>query len=164
MAVIFEYFRAPDRGAALRLLKSPEGVPEAPGTAADSVETKRIDPTVVLGQLLAQVLGVPWDAGLVPSSLVWPQGEPEPDEDGGFAEDDPWSSGVTVEELGDVLRDGLAGIADADLPVVAGRWAGIGELGDDPDPEELTGLLGELVALARRAQGAGEHLYSWCCV
>ncbi|WP_067816315.1 hypothetical protein [Actinomadura kijaniata] len=168
MGVLFEYFRAADRGAALVLLGPDGDPPSAPSaTTADALRAEGIDSTVMLGQLVALVREVPWDSDLVRVDLVWPESEPDAADAGDLAEDSPWNSGVTVEELDDGLRDDLAAVPDAELPALAGRWARIertDELTDDADPEALAALLAQLVGLARRARDDGDHLYSWCSV
>ncbi|MGI5169832.1 hypothetical protein ACQEU3_36315 [Spirillospora sp. CA-253888] len=167
MGVLFEYFRAPDPAEALRLLGISEaGAPEAPSLCgADAMEAKGLDSTVTVGQLLAFILEVPWDVDLVQGELVWPQSPPASEREAEELPDDsPWNTGVTVEVLGDAVRDGLAGADDARFPELAERWAGIEEFGDDTDPGPLEEVIAELVALARRAGQSGERLFTWCSV
>ncbi|MCO5997483.1 hypothetical protein [Actinoallomurus rhizosphaericola] len=78
MGVLFDYFRAPDREAALRLLDEGDGVPTGPatiGAGMDALDAKGIDPYVILGRLLGLILAVPWSVGLVETVCVWPPEE-----------------------------------------------------------------------------------------
>ncbi|MFF0411840.1 hypothetical protein ACFYUY_15520 [Kitasatospora sp. NPDC004745] len=158
MGVLTDYFRAPDAAAVVRELERTDGgSPEF-----DGVRAKRIDPTVLLGQLVAAVRQEPWRAGLVTETPVWPTA-PLPGPGGPADEDDPWATGPWVTELGDDVRDALAGAGDERLPPAVAVWAVAEEWGG-ADPAELLPVAEELVALAGRARAAGERLYCWICL
>jgi hypothetical protein len=151
MGVLNDYFRARDDHEAARVT-SHLGGPLRPGDdghpAFDGVDAKGMDHTVVLGQLIALLRGVPWTPTLCGSRLV---------EDAcGDLEEGPW-----VVVIDDDVRDDLAAISPAALPALAERWTGIEEL-EGTDPSEIQPVLEALCALARRAREAGEHLYEWC--
>jgi hypothetical protein len=152
MGVLFDYFRAPDAKTAARAMELPGG-PLLPEAAFDGVEAKRIDPRVVLGQLVAFIRGVPWDVNLVRTVLVWPP----PGTDPGTAE--TW-----LEELNLEVRDALAAVDDARLPVLADQWARIEEFHRRVDTDVALSLIKDLVGLARRARDGGDRLYCWSCL
>src|SRR5690349_9214251 len=102
---LFDYFRAPDAAAVRRVLDADDGSTPV-GTAFDGVEVKGVDPTVVLGKMIAAIRQVPWSPDLVDDRLVWPAG----------GEEDPDFEGPWVTELDTSVRDALAQ-AD-DLPRV----------------------------------------------
>jgi hypothetical protein len=152
VGVLYDYFRAPDDAAVEALMAATGGGPVmvhgGDGPVADVVDAKGIDPTVILGQLVAMVRGVEWSPHVVDDELVWPEG------------DDEESEGPWVVVLDDLARDTLADIADGRLPELADRWSGIEELAGS-QREELLRSLTDLVNLARRARAASEHLYCW---
>jgi hypothetical protein len=152
MGVLYDYFRAPDTQAVLKLMELTDGGPVAtPGSTVDAVDGKGIEPTVTLGQLVAEVRGVEWDPEALGESLVWPTEDEATDDDAAW-----------VIVLGDDARDTLAGIEDAQIPARADWWAEIEELAmDDAEPEALVPVLTELVELARRARTADDHVYCW---
>lgn len=152
MGVLYDYFRAADAAAVVKLMEATEGhSPLFPDgqAVADGVDAKGIEPVVTLGQLIAMIREVEWTPRLVNGKTVWPAGE---DDDG------PW-----VMSLEAPLRDVLADVDDARLPDLAARWARIEEL-DAHSPEEVEALHAAttaLVALARRARAVGDQLYCW---
>ncbi|MEU4522602.1 hypothetical protein AB0F52_28300 [Amycolatopsis sp. NPDC024027] len=90
----FDYFRAPDADAVRQVMDAGGGRT----AVGDGIEAKGVDPTVVLGMMIAAIQQVPWNPDLVADSLVWPAGrEQDPDYDG------PW-----VSELNTSTRDVLA--------------------------------------------------------
>ncbi|WP_157984501.1 hypothetical protein [Lentzea terrae] len=143
MGVMYDYFAAPSDEVAASMV---DGGPVAAGHRA--VETKWLDPAVVMGKLEELLTGRPYDEVI----------------------DDPrCAADLAVEGDGEVLvltvtdglRDGLAGAGE--LTEVAAAWAGIEEL-DRFDPAELAVVLRELKELAVDAVKAGERLYCWVCV
>src|SRR3954469_17441756 len=135
MGALYEYFRAPDRETALRLLTLDDeyGVPDGPTIVEadlDTFDAKGLDPTVVMGRLLALILQVPWRVDLVETVSVWPPEETRPaspEEMRLLPADSPWNSGVDLEEFGVSFRDAFADIDDHALPWIAEQWAGIEE-------------------------------------
>ncbi|OZV76454.1 hypothetical protein CA850_26770 [Micromonospora echinospora] len=162
MGVLYDYFRAPNTEAVAELMAAAGGGPLAGAgdsrlaDAVDAVDAKGIDPSVILGQLVSYALDVPWDTRLVGDRLVWPDG----------AGRDPGYEGPWVVVLGDSARDALAGIPDERMSALADRWLRVEELSDfgDPQPAAMLVLLSDLVGLARRARGNGDHLYCWMCL
>jgi len=157
VGVLYDYFRMPDNSAVLDLMASTHG--GSPLTAGrhisvDVVDAKHIEPAVTLGKLVACALEVPFRLDLMDGDLVWPPGMDESYE------------GAFVCSVPDLARDGLAGIADEDLRALAARWAQIEELAwsGSVGPTTMLPILTDLVGLARRANGADEHLYFWCSV
>lgn len=159
MGVLHDYFRAPGAATVVALMDrhdadSPETIE---GWPTEVVAVKNIDPGVALGQLVGFVLGEPWTPGLVDDRLVWPGGQ---DPDLLVEHEGPW-----VRELGDQARDALAGVADDRVPELAARWVRIEEISWPGAPDDaLVPLLTDLVALARAARAADEHLYCWTCL
>lgn len=158
MGVLYDYFRAADNEAVDKLMEITGGGSllscHDGQEPVDGVETKSIDPVVVLGKLVAFARDVPWTADLVTARSVWPAGAP-------YDHEGPW-----VEQLDDGTRDALADIPDGQLPSLAAEWGQIEELsyGDDLPPDAMLPLLTDLVAFARRAQAAGDHVYCWSCL
>lgn len=170
MGVLYDYFRAPDGPAALRLLAEDGGVPGGPTTVAadvDAIDAKGIDHVVMLGQLVELILDLPPDVDAVDTVMVWPPEETKPGSSEDYARlpaDSPWVSGPWLEELGDRTRDALAGVDDSALPSIAERWARIEEFDGHMDPANAQTIIERFVALARRARQADERLYCWCCL
>ncbi|MGW2372790.1 hypothetical protein [Kitasatospora sp. NPDC001683] len=166
MGVLTDYFRAPDAAAVVRALELTEGSLPAFGEvsdeAFDGVMAKHVDPCVVLGQLVAAIRAEPWRVDLVAQTPVWPT-TPQPGPDGPWDEDEPWSTGPWVTELGDATRDALAEVGDDRIPAAVARWAEAEEW-HGADPADLLPLAEGLIALARRARAAGERLYCWICL
>jgi hypothetical protein len=63
--------------------------------------------------------------------------------------------------LTDGLIDALAQASPEQLAGAAVPWSQTDEFWGTGNPEELTGLLGELADLARRARSSGGSLYCW---
>ncbi|MEV0403390.1 hypothetical protein [Actinoallomurus sp. NPDC050550] len=173
MGVLFDYFRAPDTEAALRLLDQGDDVPRGPATigagvdALDALDAKGIDPYVILGQLVGLILAVPWSIDLVETVGVWPPEETKPrsrEEIERLPEESPWNTGPWLEELGDRIRDALADVDDSTLPSVADEWARIEEFGGHMDAAHALDIIEGFVALARRARQADDQLYCWICL
>ncbi|MEV7600412.1 hypothetical protein AB0O91_23860 [Kitasatospora sp. NPDC089797] len=169
MGVLTDYFRAPDAAAVVRVLELADGSCPVSAAGFDGVGAKRIDPGVVLGQLVAAIRAEPWRVDLVAETPVWPTTPPPgpdgPDGPAGGAvgEEDPWATGPWVTELDDATRDALADAADDRIPEAVRRWAEAEEWGG-ADPADLLPSAEQLVALARRARAAGERLYCWICL
>ncbi|MEU4120165.1 hypothetical protein AB0F71_37395 [Kitasatospora sp. NPDC028055] len=162
MGVLTDYFRAPDAEAVVRALDAADGSLAAVRADFDVVEAKRIDPGVVLAQLVAAIRAEPWRVDLVEDTPIWPT-TPRPGPDGPRGEDDPWATGPWAFELDDATRDTLAELPDERIPEAVRQWAEAEEWGG-VDPADLAPLAGELIALARRARAAGERLYCWICL
>jgi hypothetical protein len=162
--VLTDYFRAADAATVVRALECDEGRPLVGGHEPhfEGMPAKRIDPDLVLGELVAAVRQVPWDVDLVGEAPVWPT-TPVPGPDDVPDEDDPWTTGPWVVELDDEVRDVLAGVPEVELSAVVARWVRAEELhawsADDMRP-----IAEELIGLARRARAAGERLYCLICL
>ncbi|MEU7928884.1 hypothetical protein [Micromonospora sp. NPDC049107] len=159
MGVLYDYFRARDDEAVVKLMASTDGGPvvrDEGSAVEDAVDGKGIDPAVVLGQVVSFALDVPWKADLVGERLVWPEGAGEDREYEG-----PW-----VVVLSDRTRDVLAEIPDDRLPGLAEQWSHIEELSrySDVRPEVMLSRLREFVGLARRARTNEESIYCWICL
>jgi hypothetical protein len=137
MSIMFDYFRAADPAAAASVMERLGG-PLIPGDDGqppfDGVDAKNIDPSVILGQLVAIARGVPWSTDTVTSQTVWPPPDTEPDsveEYEELPEDSPWVTGPWVEELDAGTRDTLADIEPGRVREIASQWAQIE--GDEVD-------------------------------
>ncbi|GAA4205382.1 hypothetical protein GCM10022252_65880 [Streptosporangium oxazolinicum] len=172
MSVFCEYYRAADRAAATvqpdrsRVIDDPEyGV-----AGFDAVETKWVDPQVILGQLVAFIGDVDFFLGLVdtvPLYPSYPDPAPQTDEEwDALPEDSPYLGGAVIDELPVNARDILAGADDSSLPAVAERWARIEEFSphSSDDGEYLLSLVKDFVGLARRAKEHDQLLYCWMFV
>jgi hypothetical protein len=157
MGVICDYFRAADAEYAVLAIAS------GPLNGGfDTVEAKGIDPTVMLGQLIAFIRGTPWSPDTVATQPVWPPPKVEPTSKEVYdrlPENSPWRTGPWLFELNGDTRDALASMNDARLPELAGRWAQIEEFRGSESGTSLLPLLKELVGLARRARINSEPLY-----
>ncbi|WP_282202025.1 hypothetical protein [Kitasatospora fiedleri] len=164
MGVLTDYFRAADAASVVRALECADDRLLVGGGDPhfDGVEAKRLDPDLVLGELIAAVRRVPWKAGLVADRPVWPT-TPAPGPGGPQGEDDPWATGPWVVELDTAVRDTLAGVSDADVPAIVARWVRAEEL-HPADADDMQPLAEELIRLARRARAADEQLYCWICL
>jgi hypothetical protein len=140
---LFDYFRAP---AADAVRQHMEADATSPLATFDGADFRNIDPTVVLGQLIAFATGRPWSPSLTGDTLIWPA---DPCDHEG-----PW---VTV--LADETRDALATIPAAQLPNLAERWSAIDELTADPD--SLRPVIERFTALAAEARTHDESLFCW---
>ncbi|MDX8145394.1 hypothetical protein SK854_25010 [Lentzea sp. BCCO 10_0061] len=139
MGVLYDYFVASsDELAAAAIDGGPVGL-------FRTVETKSLDPAVVMGQLEELLTGRSYDD---------------------VSEDPRWGDALVMKHDGEVLvltvtdglRDGLA--AADDLAGTAVAWAKIEEL-QGFDPVVLADLLQQLQALAVEAVKNGERLYCW---
>jgi hypothetical protein len=138
---MYDYFAAPsDEAAAAVIMDGPGRFPV--------VETKWLDPAVVMGQLEELLTGRPYDEVI---------------EDSRWAEDLAVAHGgeLLVLTVTDGLRDGLASAGE--LAGVAADWARIEEL-RGIDAGLLEDVLGRLKALAAAAVQNGERLYCRVCV
>src|SRR5688572_26089494 len=79
---------------------------------ADGVEAKGVDPSVVLGQLVAMVRGVEFDVGVVRTDLVWPTGWRK------LLAWDAW-----VEMIDADATNALAAIDPQQAPSLGSRWS-----------------------------------------
>ncbi|WP_144069996.1 hypothetical protein [Nonomuraea indica] len=170
MGVFYEYYRAPDRVAATVhpehsrvIADASRGVP-----VFDVVETKWIDPMVVLGKLVAFACEVGWSVDLVETEDLYPppEGAPRSDEEwDALPEDSPYVDGPGIAELSVKVRDVLADVDDARLPALAEQWAAIEEFSHftDDDDGYMLSLIKDLVGLARRARESDQLLYCWMC-
>lgn len=130
MGVLFDYFRAPDAGAAIRALER-DGGPKGRGGPGqpvfDAVDAKGIDHAVMLTQLVDIIRGEPTDfstVGTLDFVSVWPSSTPPTgDEWTALPEGSPWREGPWIDELGQRTLDGLADADDARLSEIAARWA-----------------------------------------
>ncbi|MFC3743908.1 hypothetical protein [Paractinoplanes deccanensis] len=144
-----DYFRAHSVPAIQAELTLHEG--DQPATVGDWVAAKSVEPTVVLGQLIAFARDEPWTPATVNDRLVWPEG----------GEQDTTHEGPWITVLDDATRDTLATIPDDRVPALAARWATIEEVPPAADAAYLAELMAELIALARRARESGDSLLCW---
>jgi hypothetical protein len=169
MGVLFDYFAAAGRQAAVERAIGPGGDRTAGGcslgeTGVDWIDMKGVDPHVALGQLVAFAEGRPYDVRgtgpelLWPDARQWPPGRPAPP-----GAESPWDSGLHLTGLPDAWRDLLASIPEEHVPMLALQWYDIEEFdfADFPDCEEY---IRTFAGFARRARGAGAHLYCRCCL
>jgi hypothetical protein len=149
MGVLFDYFRAPDASTATAVLERVGGptTPDPDAPVLDAVAGKGFEPEVMLRTLQSLLTGVPYDE-LPEAELVAMEGE-----------DGPW-----ILQLSEELRDALADAPARRLPAVAEQWVRTEEFWEHPPGTEVVPFLGEVTALARRAQQAGECLYCWICL
>lgn len=150
MGVLYDYFSAPTDEEATKVL-AVEGGPGAPDSGYDAVALKGIDPVVQLGALEALLTAAPYDDVI----------------------DDPRSGAMLaasedfdqfVVTLTTALVSALAVADDETLARVAVPWSQTDEFGGTVPPEELTPVLKDLAALARRAELSGALVYCWVCV
>jgi hypothetical protein len=112
---------------------------------------------------LAAITGVEWSPELTDSVPIYPPAATAP-KDGEWAdlpEESPWVTGPWVTELGEGTRHTLASLDPSSISSVAAQWAAAEEFGGHLDPVAAEQMMGELGALARRAEEAGERLYCW---
>ncbi|MCC0100515.1 hypothetical protein K7B10_38260 [Streptomyces flavotricini] len=164
MGALTDYFRAVDAASVVETLgRADGGSPLGAGPPVfDGVETKHVDPTVVLAMLIAAIRQVQWRVDLVEQVTVWPT-SPVPGPDGPEDEDDPWVTGPWVSELDPLVRDTLAAVHDSEVPTIVARWVQAEEL-HGARAEDMQPVAAEIVLLARRALGADERLYCWMCL
>src|SRR5262249_13145017 len=116
MGVLYDYFRVHDDKAAIVLMEETDGGPvvqHGKQSRVDAVDAKGIDPSVLVGQLVALAAQVEWSPDLVNEDLVWPPG----------ARDDMEYEGPWLTRLGDRALETLAGIADESMADLAAGWA-----------------------------------------
>ncbi|MFI6180760.1 hypothetical protein ACIA8R_34880 [Nonomuraea sp. NPDC051191] len=164
MSAMHDYYRAPDRATATwrpgQLRAPAKPLPDAP--VFDVVETRWIDPTGCLGDLVAAIREVPYSNDLVETITLYPPPEGAPkteDEWLALPEGSLYHDGPEIQELSMSARDTLAEVDDTRLPEVAQKW-----LNEHPfglDDEHALDLVRELVALARRAKESDQLLYCW---
>ena len=171
MGVLYDYYRAADREAAIVRpdLGRAAGVRVLPGEPVfDGVDAKGIDPTVILARLIGFIRGVSWSSDLVDVVTLYPprEGAPTTDEEwDALPEDSPYLDGPGIEELSISVRDTLADVDDERLPELARQWTGIEEFRiGHVDSDYLLSLIEALVGLARRAEKEDQLLYCWVCV
>jgi hypothetical protein len=139
VGVLFDYFAAPsDELAAATIDGGPVGL-------FRTVETKALDPVVVMGKLEELLTGRPYDEVFE---------DPRCGDDLALEDDGE----VLVLTVTDGLRDGLAEASGLDEIAVA--WARIEEL-QGFDPVVLASLLRDLQTLAVEAAKNEERLYCW---
>jgi hypothetical protein len=155
MGVLFDYFSAPSDEIAATAINRIGG-PSAPSEDTpplppfDTLQSKGIEPAVMLGKLEALLTGRDYKEIF---------GGPRAHkalaiEDGGEQ---------VVETLTDELQTALVGADNERLAAVVVPWSEIEEF-QGANPEGLARWLGEFAELARRAQKRGERLYCWVCV
>lgn len=164
MGALTDYFRAVDAASVVEALERADGgSPLAAGPPVfDGVETKHVDPAIVLAMLIAAIRQVQWRVDLVKETTVWPT-SPAPGPDGSEDEDDPWVTGPWVSELDPQVRDTLAAVRDSEVPAIVARWVRAEEL-HGARVEDMQPVAEELILLAGRALEAGEQLYCWMCL
>jgi hypothetical protein len=163
VGVLFDYFRAPDANTAKQALELPAG-PLLPAPAFDGVEAKAVDPTVILGQLIAFIRRTPLEPNVVGATLVCPPPENAPATEEAYnelPEGSPWKEGPWLQELAPEVRDALATVDDGQLSNLAAQWVQIEEFPHGLDVKVIRLLIQELVGLARRARDSGDQLYCW---
>ncbi|WEH41747.1 hypothetical protein [Streptomyces sp. AM 2-1-1] len=164
MGALTDYFRAVDAASVVEELKRADGgSPLSAGPpVVDGVETKHVDPTVVLAMLIAAIRQVRWRVDLVEVVILWPT-SPVPGPDGIEDENDPWVTGPWVSELSPPVRDTLAAVRDSEVPTIVARWVQAEEL-HGARVQDMQPVAEELIRLARRALEADEQLYCWMCL
>ena len=158
-----DYFRAADPERVIQAMRQDVALLAADGGPFDGLSAKGIDPPVALGKLVAFARDIAFGTDTVRSEVLWPPPETEPESWDDLPDDSPWATGPWLERLATDVRDTLAGIDDARVPELGGRWAGIEELWS-VTPEGMADLLTEFVSLARRAVAEGDELYCWTCL
>lgn len=144
MAILCDYFAAPNDEAAARVLDLDGGPTSAPGHP--SVQLAGIEPIVTMQTLEELLTGRSEDEVM------------ENPRQGEILADGP--SGAMVVAITGELQSALAGADDETLRRVAADWATTEEL-DGSDPEDLIGALIDLADLARSAADRGNALYCW---
>jgi hypothetical protein len=165
VAVLCDYFATNDAESVAKLMAETGG--ESPlivhnGPLA-GVEAEGIDPAVALGKIVALILGVEWEPGLVPARPVW-----EADLE---CHEGPWVLEIREIALHALtsLTGNAAGNAGPSAPPVtdlaaAGNAGGaripelVGSL-PNTDPRWLAETLESLAALAKQTMVRGEKLF-----
>ncbi|GIH22278.1 hypothetical protein Aph01nite_05880 [Acrocarpospora phusangensis] len=168
MGVLYDYYRAAGRDAAIADPENPRAVDEPERPVFDAVDAKSIDPHVAFGQLVALAAGVPYSIDLIDSVMLYPppEGAPQSDEEWeSLPEDSPYLDGSWIAELPVMARDALADLDDSRVPEVAGRWSEAEEFKSwsPEDRRHLFALTEQFVGLARRAKADDQLLYCWSC-
>ncbi len=159
MGVVYDYYRAPDRAAAIEMAFHADGLFAAAEKLpnAEAIDFKGVDPAVGLAKLVGLLTapsfidlilgGIPIDH--VPDPILI---TPEDRE-------------FHVVELSAFTRDTLANASDASLTEAAPFWANIDEFIRYTwnDADEVRPVMDELVAFARRARNSGQLLYCYMC-
>lgn len=160
MGVLTDYFRAPGR---VNVLESVNGVQHWSyrDGGFDGIELKAIDPRVLLGKLVAVIVGVDWSPDLVEDTPVYPSENPPDSEP---RDDDPWATGPWITELSIGARQKLASVDTDRIAEVASVWAESEEFGGYMDAETAAVIIEEFRGLALRAEAADELLYCWICL
>jgi hypothetical protein len=149
MGINTDYFVASSDELAASLL---EGGPSESSAEVPMVETKGLDPTVVMGTLESLLTGRDYDAVVE-----------NPRQGLDVASDD---DGVWVIALTDELRDALAAADEGRLRIVGAELALTEEIDarDADDVAALVDVLTGLASLARIARERGEGMYCWMCL
>ena len=149
MSVLYDYFHAPTREAAVAIFADPAVRSK---TDDDRVEFKGVDPDVVLAKLVGLLSGVTFMEMLLSGIPV--KHIPDPVLLSG-------SDSSFLVELSEVVLKTLARATDAELAEAAGPWAGIEEFShyNELSGDDVLPWMEDLRALARRAGAADETLY-----
>lgn len=150
MGVLYDYFSAPNDEEATKVL-TVEGGPGAPDAGYDAVALKGIDPVVQLGTLEALLTAAPYDDVI-----------DDPRSGTMLAASEDFDQFVVTLTRG--LVSALAAADDEALARVALPWSQTDEFDGAVPAEELTPVLQDLAALARRAESSGSLVYCWVCV
>ncbi len=153
-----DYFRARDSFAVAKLMRKARWASpvllDASVSVADGVEAKEVDPTVILGQLVAMVRGVEFNVSVVKTDLVWPTG---------WRKLLPWEAWVEVIDA--KTTNDLAAIDPRQISSLGSRWSQIEEFSRGSwSVADLQQLVLDLSRLARRTVDAGDQLYVWTCL
>jgi len=164
MSVLYDYFRAPDSRSAIDWAIGPGGDwRQYSGTGlddhgADWIDAKNLDPSVVLGQLIAFAQGVLFQALSATPVLIWPDKQSWPPGEQRLGQQSPWDEGLFLEQLPDEWITLLADIDDEQLPRLAQQWMSIEEI-SFADPDDAKDSIETFCALARRTRDHGHNLY-----
>ncbi|MCW2931738.1 MAG: hypothetical protein JWM19_2700 [Actinomycetia bacterium] len=149
MGVLTDYFSAPSDEAAASVLDRPGGPVAGPVPLPfDAVESKGLDPHVVMGKLEEALTGQDyWAVTTDPqyARVILARG------DGG-----PW-----VFKVSSRLQAALAAADGITLARAAVEWSQAEELQINGVSPDMSGILEDLAGLARRAAAKEEHLYCW---
>ncbi|WP_207556112.1 hypothetical protein [Intrasporangium flavum] len=157
MGVYFDYFRAADDETARAThgrVGGPLHAADGGNPPFDGVATKGIFHSPHLEQLVTLAQGAPFSSR-PKSTLLWPPPDTPPPVD----ETSLWLTDPSVDRLDTRIRDGLADIDAARAPALADGW--VPELGAGFTVPDVTQVVIDLGALARRAREAGQALYCW---
>jgi hypothetical protein len=155
MGVLTDYFSAPSDEAAASALDRVGG-PARPATGPsplppfDTLESKGLDPYVIMGKLEEALTGQDYrviTAGSQYARVV-----------AGRGDEGPW-----VCKVSSPLQAALALAGSGEFARAAVEWSRAEEH-HGASPEDLTWVLEGLSGLARRATAKDEHLYCWVCL